>query len=202
MTRPRLILAIRCAVLAVALWCIGAPWWMFALCPLALMMPVFAGGCDGTCGDGGRCANSQESKSIAGTIAGMANLNCIHCGDYNKTYNLPEGGTGIGPGGCGYTSSGIGAIVPQTCGSNSGFNAIQHLIQNDGSGNTRVATQLEIYDSPGATFHLFQSASIGASPANCCITTVSLAFFSTTVTSATQRCDATGASCTWVGSDH
>jgi len=195
MTRPRLILAIRCAVLAGAcawLYPYGL-WWL----PIALMMPAFtSGGCGGPCTTGTLCANGQDSESIALTIAGLTDLACASCNDYNKTYNVQSGSTN-----CGYIATNP-TQVPGSCGSSSFANNLTTFFQDDGSGNTRVRASLFLYDGGAPDSYIWDFTALGASPANCCITTITkVGSTSVTVGSTTQQCDPTAATVTIVGSD-
>lgn len=67
MTRPRLVLLMRCLVLAVCLCAIGVPWWVV----LGLMMPVFATSTCSQC-DGGTAPASFQAD-FSGMAAGVCN---------------------------------------------------------------------------------------------------------------------------------
>lgn len=80
MTRPRLIIAIRCAVLALA--CLFfIPCWLWWV-PFALMMPAFAS-CTQTCT---RCDSNVSACNYQIDIAGVTDQSCGTCSTWNTSY--------------------------------------------------------------------------------------------------------------------
>lgn len=189
MTRPRLILLIRCAVLAVGLWCIGAPWW---LAMLSLMMPVFSSCCGtGVCNT--ICANNCANESWQVTIAGEVDSSCSSCADYNKTYNIHDTSS------CTYNANIYTGGVPTSCGDVFSYVQVRYYLSG---ANTHLEVQ-QYFDDPGSgqvQLDTWDFGSIGTSPASCCVGTLGPNAITSSAFGTYNPCDSSAATCTIIGS--
>jgi len=180
-------------------WIAGTAWM-----PVGLLFAILSTGCDGICGSS-RCTSNQASKTFSMTIAGLTNLACSNCNDYNTTFgSIPNSIS------CSWQLNAAGG-VPTTCGQS--FlpgHTVNVDIGTSGSDSTIKArliidlTEIPVASGGGSEVHEVAYGSIGTAPANCCIGT----YGPTTVTSTvvtpghTAQCDGTSATFTIVGSDH